>query len=233
MVLSLSLGIQSETMFFYNLSSKITIHDNKFLFIVNQPHHPLYLTDTLAICSISKIDDEFYQINSDDPIQKLQNSLNVSYCCEQNLFDSLSVTFNFPGLSIPGRIVFYINDYSGESFTLPYDGKPVSTFIPFSTRKILMGFEPNLTIAHEHPHRYTFQGIITIDPAIVCDIEPGYKHVSIQCFALTDIFFERYYIHNDFIRIIDNKLYWRGAVFIKEDKDTTLINSIPKIVLKR
>ncbi len=205
---------------------KVVILDTCFYFVVNQLHLPFYRSDTLAICSISQISDEFYKICSADPIQTLQNSLKVSYDCECAIQDSISISFHFSALTIPGKIVCYINDYTGDFFSLPYNGKPVSTVIPSSTKKIILGFEPDLMIVHEHPHRYSFQGIIAIDPAIVCEINSYHKHVSIHLSAITDSFFERYYVNNEYIRIIDDKLYWRGLVFTRKDSGPSPLQQV-------
>lgn len=192
----------------------VILSRNYFYFTVNQSNHlPWYQTDTLAICKVTQITEEFYQIQSENPAETIQENMTVTYSNEYCINDSIRVWFHLPSDCPPIEIICFVNGLWGDIISSRYNGEKLSILIPLNTEKIVIGFEPDVQIVHEHPHGYTFQGVVAIFPSVVCFIRPGDNQVDVKLDALTRSFFERYYVNDEFIRVKDHTLYWRGIAF--------------------
>ena len=194
----------------------ISMSSDKFFMTIRQPHLPMYQTDTLAICNVTKITDEFFMIASENPESILQRSLYTSTNLSTNNSDSIKIVFDLPIRNIPVTITLILDDEWRDEKLIRYNCTPVSVMIPKSTERIFLGFDPEVSsTVHEHPHKYTFQGIITTYPTVHYMIDSGVDQITIRIPALTDSFFERYYVNHEFIRLLGDNLYWRGIVFTK------------------
>lgn len=211
-----NLGCDFSTYVNEEHSLLISVSSDKFYMTILQSHYPMYLTDTLAICNVTKITDEFFMISSENPESVLQRSLYASDITKTNKSDSIKIVFDLAIKNSPVTINIILNDEWRDEKQIQYDGVPVSTMIPKSTKRIFLGFDPKISsIVHEHPHRYTFQGIITTYPTVYYNIDSDVSQITIRIPALTDSFFERYYVNNEFFRLLGDKLYWRGIVFTR------------------
>lgn len=192
---------------------RIFLSSEKFYMIIKQPHMPLYFTDTLAICDVTQINDEFYMISSEQPESLLQRYLEVTQSNDKGVSDEINVTFDFPEC-VPMKILMLLDHEWSDLNEYQYKKGPVSITVPNTTKKIFLGFSPDFSVVvHEHPHRYTFQGILTTDTTISFSVNPGVNQITIRNPILNASFFERYYVQDEFIRVVNGQLYWRGITF--------------------
>lgn len=205
----------------------IALSEDRFIMTFHQPHFPWYETDTLAICRCVKISDEFYMIRSTDPIDDLQHNMEVHQEYDEHITDGKQVTISLPARdATPIDISIYLNDrWSSDVINLMFYSEQASVLVPASTERIYFGFTPDFNnVVKEHPHGFTFQGIVTVPPLIMCPLEQGKNQITIRMGSLTDAFFERYHVQDEYIRIVDDCLYWRGVSFKREDSPDTHAN---------
>ena len=194
----------------------VELSSDKFYLIYHEPFDaPWYATDTLAICDVKRISEEFYMISSEQPESILQRSMKVSSERGEVPADSLEVVLDLPVEWIHLNVSIYLDDTLGEDMRLRYEKTPTSFMIPRSTRKISLGFEPEISsIVHEHPHLHTFQGVLLTYPTVCCEISPGTDLLRIEIPALCPAFFERYHVQDEYIRVTGDTLSWRGMKFM-------------------
>ena len=199
---------------------KVTITGDKFLFTIKESNHfRFFITDTLAVCSISQVSDEFYLISSEKPETVVQNNMIVSQQLDNTINEGKRISFDIPVKHM--SLKFHVslgNDYFAESIDFDYNHRPCSIIIPDTTERIYFGFDTDFSNVMEHPHGYTFQGILSVKPSISCIINPNMNDITISIPNLDDAFFQRYYVQQEYIRICHDTLSWRGVDFIREHK---------------
>ena len=156
-------------------------------------------------------------ISSEQPEDVLQKSLTVYELNDLNDSGEITITLDVPIEDIPLTVRMLLNYEWGDELLFRYEGAPTSISIPSSTKRVYLAFEPEISsIVHEHPNKYTFQGIITTYPKVCFALVPDVCQYLIRIPVLNPSFFERYYIKDEYFRLFEDKIYWRGMVFKKQ-----------------
>lgn len=201
---------------YYNEAGmQVKIEDNKYTYIIAQSHSPIYSSDTLAECSIKRIDKNFIEINSVSPLISIRKGLQVSQNFEEIIGDSIKVIFLIP-YDFGDLIVSIYTDLTFQKLCeLHYSEKNNTIMLPKTIKSFFYGFEPQLSSIKTHNTEGLFYGIMRIEPLLECIIEKDKNTVEINIPTLHNSFFEKYYVKGEYVMVTRNKIKWRGDVFIK------------------
>ncbi len=201
---------------YYNdAGMQIKIEDNKFTYIISQSHSPIYHSDTLAECSIKRIDKNFIEINSVPPLFSIQRRLQVNQSFENGISDSIKVVFLIPYDFGELVISIYTDLAFQKLYELHYSKNNNTIMLPKTIKSFFYGFEPQLSSIITHSVEGAFYGIMRVEPLLECAIEKGQNSVEINIPTLDNSFFEKYYVKGEYVRITHNKIEWKGDVFVK------------------
>lgn len=201
---------------------EIIIKDSLFYYIEN--HHPscsIWHNDTLAKCTIKRINDEFMELNSPHPYQLLFSGYNILKQKVENVGkDSIEICFQMPydrgplNISIsaknscPLELKYYDWAFSQSTpqITLPKAFESFSYYIsPYQRNQVIhevMGINYGVLFIQDHD-------IL---------IEEDVNYIQINISSLTNSFFEKYYVNKEYVRIIGDTIIWKGRTFFEVDK---------------
>lgn len=202
-------------------SDKIVISGNRLYLLTKvSEHYPLWSeTDTLANCTIERIDKNVLLLNSDD--SKLYDTWYVDQSKENRSDDSIRVNFIFPYDWGDLEIHAYVSDSNtfrnknGEkTLMMPKCdkyGDPIKDF-GFSIR-------PTEYFAiHRLGNSYAriYIGLLELNSLKRLKVEEGVNRIDINIPAIDNWFFARYHVIDEFAYIKGNKIHWKGDVYEKE-----------------
>ena len=194
----------------------IRIDNNKFTYIFPQTHSPIYSSDTLAECTIERVDNNFIEINSISPLLSLLNGLEMNQKYDKTINDSIKVVFKIP-YNLNSLTISIATDLAFQKlFEFDYSKSHNSIMLPKTTTFFLIGFTPQLSSIRTHYSDGLSYGIVKIEPLLSCTVEDGKNIIAIDIPTLVDSFFEKYYIKGEYARISNKMIKWRGELYIKK-----------------
>lgn len=195
--------------YFSKNGSKIEIKGNQLTYIEPHTYTPIWYNDTLALCTFMWVDTNFIELNS-TPVNIL--GLKVIQFSDSTINDSLKVSFFIPCQRQNLKITVHTNTFNTFELTYAKDNREL--MLPHNIKSIAFYIVPE----HIRPHSSDgqFYGIVGFDSFQEYQIEKNTNHISIEIPAINDSFFEKYYIKNDYAKVTNNTITWKGEVFIKK-----------------
>lgn len=200
--------------YFSESGTKIEINKNKFIYTEHYTHLPIWYNDTLAECTIKRIDANFIELNSTSPHQIVYQRLKVLQFSDSTVNDSIKVSFSIPYQRNNLEISVFTNTF--KIFDLNYSQNRRELMLPKDVKVITFTVSPGQYFT---PHGVdgTFFGILYYS-SIEYTIEKGINHIEIKIPAIDDSFFEKYYVKGDYARVTNNSITWKGKVYKKSKK---------------
>jgi hypothetical protein len=198
---------------------EIIIKDSLFYYIENHhPSCPIWYNDTLAKCTIKRINDEFMELNSPYPYQQLLSGYNILKQTVENVGkDSIKICFQMPydrgplSISISLRDFYYPFKWKNYDWEFSQSNSPIilpKTFESFSYS--ISPVQRNQVIHEVLGINY---GILFIQDNDIL-VEKDVNYIQINIPSLTNSFFEKYYVNKEYVRIIGDTIIWKGRTFI-------------------
>ena len=203
-------GVYIDTEF----GDSIIIKSNYFLYKTKEvTHMPVYYEDTVAICSIVKVDEYIYEINSTYMSSVIPATKVV--CNKENIDnDSIKIHFQVPYSKERNKLcfsVFYEVEKKWPYESVECDEDNVA-FIPKTIKSFRFDVSPTWYDFRLLDGRY--YGLLFYASPYY-EITPNCNNVEVSIPVLNNGFFERYYPYHEYIYIKNNKLHWKGKVFKK------------------
>lgn len=156
------------------------------------------------------VDKTFIELNSmNNPWEKVRKTIEIIQEKRPDKKD-IEVKFFIPYNWSDLKITMFTNDFYSKDFI--YSKNEQSTIIP-KTKTFSFNIVPEYLIPHTPIG--TFYGIIAFDLMIDYEIESGMNYIEIKIPAMTDSFFETYYIEGDYAQVINDSIIWKGVVYKK------------------
>ena len=197
----------------------IKITASHFYYIEPQYELAYWDNDTLAICSYERINDEFIELNSQSPYQIIATGYSVSKKYVEGLSeDSIEICFQIPydrgklNVSIQSVDIYPVKEYE-----LSYSQSDYKIQIPKGIEKISYSISPTETDMVSHEVWGMNYGILYILSEYI-EVGNGINHLDINIPSLINSFFEKYYVHGEYARILGDTIIWKGRKFIKKSK---------------
>ena len=177
-------------------------------------------TDTLANCTIERIDKNLLLLNSDD--SKLYNTWFVEQSKEDRSDDSIRVNFIFPydwgdleiHAYVSGYNMMICNKNGEKTLMIPKCDKYVYPIMDFD-----FSIRPTEYFAiHRLGNSYArlYIDLLELNSLKKLKVEEGVNRIDINIPAIDDWFFARYHVIDEFAYIKGNKIHWKGFVYKKE-----------------
>jgi hypothetical protein len=197
--------------YYSEFGTKIEIRGNELTYI--EPHFstPVRSNDILAKCTFEWVDAKFIKINSTPPDNIALKGLNVTQHSDSTVIDSIKVSFSIPYQRCNLKIQIHADTF--KTFDFVYSQGSRDVMLPNNVRSITFYITPELIIPHTADG--LFYGVIGFYPFQEFEINENINRVLIEIPALDDSFFERYHIKEDFARISNDSIVWKGEVFVK------------------
>ena len=214
------LGINAQQIKRYKneLGYKIEIADSIFYYIENHGTYPYWYNDTLAMCSIKQINNEFIELNSLNPIEAIKPGYNIS---EESIFnnniDSIEICFQIPyDRGILNISIFLENTFPVKIYEFPFNQSNNRIRIPMTAKEFTYSIMPDEENAVIHNSWGMNYGVLFISSGIIL-LGENTNRVNISIPSLTNSFFEKYYLKGDYARIIGDTIIWKGCTFVKQN----------------
>ena len=189
----------------------IDIENNTFVFALNQhPDAIIYYNDTLAKCTWEWIDKDFILIKSESPTNIALADMKVKQYSDSTFQDSIIINFRIP--YDRGKLGIFIHDDRYRVHKYMCSPKQYSIKIPKDIKKFSFEIRPEEYFEEGNGKYY---GVLLFDPIVDYKIENGMNIIEFNIPKLTNSFFEQYYIVDEYVRIKNNCIYWKGEVFKK------------------
>jgi len=197
--------------YYSEFGTKIEITGHELTYI--EPHFSTSVrsNDTLAKCTFERIDADFIKINSTSPDIIALKGLNVTQHSDSTVIDSIKLSFSIPYQRWNLKIQIHTDTF--KTFDFVYSQGSRDVMLPNNVRSITFYIAPEHIIPHTADG--LFYGVIGFDPLQEFEIKENTNRVLIEIPALDDSFFERYYIKDEFARISNDSIIWKGEVFVK------------------
>ena len=104
------------------------------------------------------------------------------------------------------------NNFKNHRFKYSLN-KQTAIKLPKGIKKF--GFSVRPEEIHPHSPDGSFWGVTCFCPILDFDIGKGTNLIEINLPNINDSFFEQYYVVDEYVRVENNKLYWKGEVYIK------------------
>jgi hypothetical protein len=192
--------------------TKIEISNNEFFYIVPQDHSPFWYNDTLAVCTFDFEDDSFISLKTVHPIALALKDMTIVQMCDTTLDDNvLKVSFNMPYQKTNLIIELFTNTY--HEFSFDYSTSNQSMMIPEKVKTVSFYITPERIT----PHRASglFYGVIGVESFQDFTINENVNSILFELPAINDSFFENYYLNNDYVKISNDTITWKGDAYIK------------------
>lgn len=158
-----------------------------------------------------RVNKNFIEINSiNNPWQEVQKTIEVTQKKKSDK-NNIEVKFLIPYSRSDLNITIYTNN-DFNSYEFIYSANNHNIIIP-KTKKISFYIVPEYLIPHTPIG--AFYGIIAFDSMVDYTIEDDMDYVEISIPAMSNSFFETYYIEGDYARIVDDDIIWKGEVYKK------------------
>ena len=189
----------------------IDIENNTFVYALNQhPDAIIYYNDTLAKCTWEWIDKDFILIKSESPTDIALANMKVKQYSDTTFQDSLIINFRIP--YDRGKLRIFILDDRFPIHKYMCSPKQYSIKIPKDIKKFSFEIRPEGYFEEGNGKYY---GVLLFDSVVDFEIENGMNIIEFNIPKLTNSFFEQYYIVDEYVRVKNNCIYWRGEVFKK------------------
>ena len=197
--------------YYSEFGTKIEIIGNELTYI--EPHFstPVRSNDTLAKCTFEWVDADFIKINSTPPDIIALKGLNVTQHSDSTVIDGIKVSFSIPYQRCNLKIQIHADTF--KTFDFVYSQESRDVMLPNNVRSITFYIAPEHIIPHTADG--LFYGVIGFNPFQEFEIKENTNKVLIEIPALDDSFFERYYIKDDYARVSNDSIMWKGEVFVK------------------
>ena len=214
----LSLGQQVvDGVYLNDYCDSIIIKANTFVYKTkDQTHNPVYFEDTIAFCSITKVENYLYEINSTYLYTTIAATKIV---CKEDIAnaDSIKIHFQLPyslkNNPLEIEVVCYTNSNEEEGWSMPQYiqcNEEYVAYIPLTTKCFRFTITPTYYVARVLDSRY--HGLLSYSSPQY-DISPTCRDIEVSIPVMNNGFFERYYPYHEYIYIKDNLLHWKGLVF--------------------
>ncbi len=207
--------------------SVMMIFENQKLSIIDV--HP-NIHDTIAVCDYEFVNKEFIEIdNHDEPFFSPLDNLTIEY---ENAEDSTSLIFDIPNVSTP--LTIKAVGFSNVDFnkTATYTQENIEQHIPviitidrkaFSEAKFLFSIKPCDILDIPFKSEYGINNGEVEFKSWVIPLLPDkrkynkhlFQKIRITIPYINDDTFTKMLILKEFVRVTDNRLYWRGMIFEK------------------
>lgn len=191
--------------------TKIEIDGHNFRLIEPHVYPAVWHNDTLAKCTFKWADKHFIEINSKSPVTTALSEMSITESADSSLNDSIAIKFNIPH---QGMLLIDVSDNNFKNHRFKYSlNKQTAIKLPKGIKKF--GFSVGPEEIHPHTPDGSFWGVTCFCPILDFDIEKGTNLIEINLPTINDSFFEQYYVVDEYVRVENNKLYWKGEVYIK------------------
>lgn len=188
----------------------IDIEGSNFIYKKNQSHYPIYDNDTLANCTWKWVDKDLILIRSESPWLTAVSNMKVDQHFNSNSQGCLTITFHIPHDKSPLTII--INDDKCKSHEYKWESNKPSIKLSRDIKKFSLLIRPEYLIDEGYGQ---FYGIVCFEYGDE-EVEDGMNVIDIHIPELNNSFFEKYYIVDEFVRVKNNRIYWKGKVYKKE-----------------
>ncbi len=175
----------------------IVIENDKFYFISPvDGHYWIPITDTLAVCDITWINDSIIELNSSPEYQLANQKVDLSEEYDKSIGNVTKVEFDIPGLIIKPSITIYADN--GQRYTIKYENSRNIT-LPDSIRSFY--YVVRRKAAEEGYLYYQSTNI---------SVTEGHNHLRISMPTISDAYFDRYNVKGEYAIITKRYFKWRG-----------------------
>ena len=190
----------------------IEISGNEFNYIDPQFGNPRCCNDTLARCAFKWVNADFIELNSTPPRILALKGFKADKFTDAAINDSIKVSFLFPRENRNLKITVIDND-SFNSFHFIYSDSNRELMLPENVASIDLCIEPEDIVIHTADG--LFYGTSELD-LFGFQIEENINHISIEAPAIDCAFFDRYYVKDEYAKISEDAITWKGEVFTKK-----------------
>ena len=216
-------GNNLDGVYYDTMGKKIEIFNNTFRYI-----EPRHLVRTMPSVMV-----EATYINETDELLKLRDNRSREYIDESLIFEqyqdrnrkkNLTVLFSAPQFSQrydseATITVYYITNMSQffriKQFKYVSEDGEIKFKLPSKTKIVMISVKPTTYIPSifEYPNGYYNSYVHYVTPYF--DIDDSTNRIKIEIRNLEYSYFVQYVVNGDYVRVVGDKLYWRGRVFEK------------------
>ncbi|MDH6344329.1 hypothetical protein M2480_003239 [Parabacteroides sp. PFB2-12] len=205
---------ESSKTYLNKYGAKIEFKNDEFYYIESHSFSPVWYNDTLAVCTVKKLDGQFVELNSIPPDVIAQRGLSVIQGFDCMAEDSIKISFSIPYNNDNLNITVFSNTL--KTFDLTYSKSDKELMLPNDFKTIAFTISPERSVV-SHSIDGRFYGVLYYS-SIEYTIEENTNHIEISIPAMDDSFFERYYVKGEYARVVNDSIFWRGDVFVKKSK---------------
>lgn len=205
--------------YFNAFGEEIAIKGSTLTLNLHQGFDRMFATDTLAICTIKRINEDFIEINSELPTKQTLSSLSIEQFFDPKLKDSIRVEIRMPAnkciyANLEYSLCNSINKSSSISTYVKRGNGTMTIAEPRIASIGLLTLEP-LMIDYSLTD-LSFRGLAIEGLLLAKHIRDGVNVIIITIPTIDDSYFEKYYVHGEYIRIIKDCIVWRGVEYQKK-----------------
>ena len=185
----------------------------------------------MAVCKINRINKKLIELNSIEARSSLFNGLTVKKRKSYLSLDTLYIYFDIPYNMNELEINIYLNSLEKEDLNEFIFSEKNRVFkLPLVKNNIYEFFKHNKVLIDKfYPiYKYTnLNGISDISDyrikyarvSIDVNLEEMENFIEIKIPALTNNYFDRYYIEGEYAEIRENTIIWKGITFTKTSQE--------------
>ena len=168
--------------------------------------------------------ENIFRLQHVRPDSLVYETMKVRQSYDKSITDSICVYFSIPNLRIRNLDIGILCNMSEDEwssdlkeYSLIYVGGYNKSFImlPEQTKLIICRIVPEEMQMPSIDSITGFYNSYTTLKIHRIDIAHGINRIDIEIPNLDDGYFGRYYVNGDYVRVVGDKLYWRGRVFEK------------------
>ncbi len=179
-----------------NWSSVIVIENDKFYCLDPFDGHWINITDTLAVCDITWVNDSIIELNSSPEYQLANQKVDLSAEYDKSIGNVTKVEFDIPGLIIKPTITIHADN--GQRYVIKYE-KSRNIMLPDSIRSFYYVVRRR---AVEEGYQYYQSPTVSVTE--------GHNYLRIGMPTITDAYFDRYNVKGEYAIITKRYFKWRG-----------------------
>lgn len=216
---SLSFAQREDLSGIYEDKSHYQLHvkDNKLYLILDQCGSIAFYSDTLAICTIKRIEEGLIELNSQDPEELLRSTLKICQEYDSLIVNKKKVVFHIP---CQDDILIGIRAENYKTFKMDYIKVDYSNdkgnnvvYLPEGTDSFFFTLELK-RIMMPHSSEGAFYGIVRCCTQDL-EFEENKNMMILSLPAIDSSFFERYFVKGEYARVTSNSIIWKGRTYRK------------------
>ena len=207
--------IDLDGVYYDNEGRRLEIYGGEFIFV---DENGSWYAENYAKANYIWINGHIIALRHDVPDSVVTANMTVVEIIDSSLnLSTKTVSLHLPDIKKRELCISMAAGIDGEVYRYIYNGEHddwVTINMPLNVEKIFLSIYPlnklPVTVDLQSGYYNSYYSFCS-----VINLKNSYNKVEIEIPNLDDGYFGRYYVNGDYVRVVGDRLYWRGRVFEK------------------